>query len=63
MSRNISKQAWNEILDILKKYKIPYTTHYEHRDVQRPMECPDVTVDDLHVHINLIIPDVFDDLG
>ena len=57
----ISKDIWKEILDVLKKYKIPYTTHYEHRDVQKAMEYSDVTVHDLHIQINLVIPDYFED--
>lgn len=59
--RNISKEIWKEVLDVLSKYKIPYTTHYESRDIQRAMECPDVTVQDKHIQINLVIPDYFED--
>ena len=58
----ISKHAWKELLVVLKKWQIPYTTHYEHRDVQRAMEYPDVTVSDKHVAINLVVPDYFEDL-
>ncbi len=58
---NISKEIWKEMLDILKKYKISYTTHYEDRDIQKAMEYPDVTVQDKHIQINLVIPDWFED--
>ena len=58
---NISKETWREILDILKKYKISYTTHIERRDIPRAMEYSDLTVDDKHIQINLVIPDYFDD--
>ncbi len=44
---NISKEVWKEIDDVLKKYKIPYTTHWE---------C-----EDKHIQINLVIPNFFDD--
>ena len=33
----INKRIWKEISDILKKYKIPYTAHFESRDIQRAM--------------------------
>lgn len=49
---NISKKAWNEILHILIKYKIPYTTSYVDRD----------NATDKHIQINLVIPDYFNDL-
>ena len=42
---NISEEVWGEIFDILKKYTIPYTTHYKGVDK--------------HVQINLIIPNYF----
>lgn len=58
---NISKNVWKDISDILKKNKIPYTTHYEHRDVQRAMEYSDATIHDLHVSIKLVIPDYFEE--
>ena len=58
---NISKEIWRDILSVLGKHKIPYTTHYERRDIQRAMEYPDVTVCDLHIQINLVIPDCFED--
>lgn len=57
----ISKEIWKEISDILKRYKIPYTTHYESRDIQRVMEYPDLTVQDKHIQINLVIPNYFED--
>lgn len=52
----VSKEIWEEISEILKKYKIEYTAHYENRDVQRAMEYPDITVRDKHIQINLTIP-------
>ena len=58
---NISKETWKEILDLLSKHKISYTTHYEHRDVQKAIECEDVTVSDKHIQINLVIPDYFNE--
>lgn len=59
---NISEEIWIEILRLLKKYEIPYTSHYESRDVQKAIEYPDViTVQDKHIQINLIIPDYFGD--
>lgn len=56
---NVSKETWEEICAVLEKNNIPYTTHYENRDVQRAMEYPDVTVQDKHIQINLVIPDYF----
>ena len=44
---NISKETWKEISDILKKYQIPYTTHYEGEDK--------------HIQINLVIPHFAED--
>lgn len=58
---NVSKEVWKEILDVLKKHNISYTTHYENRDIQRAMEYSDITVQDKHIQINLVIPDYFDD--
>ena len=57
----INKKIWKEISDILKKYKIPYTAHFESRDIQRAMEYPDITVEDKHIQINLVIPDYFEE--
>ena len=58
---NISKEIWKEVLDVLKRHKISYTTHYESRDIQKAMEYPDITVHDKHIQINLVIPDFFED--
>lgn len=44
---DISKETWKEISDILKKYKLPYTTHYEGENK--------------HIQINLVIPNFFKD--
>ena len=58
---NISKEVWKEVLSVLEKHKISYTTHYKSRDVQKAMEYPEVTVQDKHVQINLVIPDYFEE--
>lgn len=58
---NISKDAWKEVLDVLKKHKITYTTHYERRDIPRATECSDATVQDKYIQINLVILDYFDE--
>lgn len=55
----ITKAIWKEILAVLKKHKISYTTHLETRDIPKPMEYPDERVYDKHIQINLIIPDYF----
>lgn len=57
----ISKEVWKDINSVLGKHMIPYTTHFEHRDIQKAMECQDVTVHDLHIFINLVIEDYYDD--
>ena len=57
----VSKEVWKEIRDALGKHMIPYTTHFEHRDIQKAMESHDVTVHDLHIFINLVIHDYYDD--
>lgn len=59
----ISKEIWEDVLDVLKKHKISYTEHFERRDIPRPMECSDITVDDKHIQINLVIPDYFEEGG
>ena len=58
---NISKDVWEEILDVLKKHRIHFTSHCELRDVQRAMEYPDITVVDKHITISLVIPDYYED--
>ena len=35
--------------------------HFESRDIQRAMEYPDITVEDKHIQINLVIPDFFEE--
>lgn len=57
----ITKEVWKDVLDVLEKHSISYTTHYKRRDVEMPMECPNTTVDDKHIQINLVIPDYFGD--
>lgn len=57
----ITKEVWKEICDILIKYEIPHTAHFESRDIQRAMEYSDLTVQDKHVQINLVIPDYFEE--
>ena len=54
---DISKDTWKEINKILEKYEIPYTTYYESRDTQN------VTVQDKHIQINLVIQDYFEERG
>ena len=44
---NITKKQWKEICEILRKYEIPYTAHYEG--------------DDKHMQINLIIKNFFEE--
>lgn len=39
---DISKEEWKEILEVLQKYNIPYTTHYDNEDK--------------HIQIDLVIP-------
>lgn len=58
---NISKDVWKEILDVLKKHKIHFTSHCEIRDAQGTMENPDVTVVDKYVTISLVISDYYED--
>jgi hypothetical protein len=58
---DISKETWREISEILKKYKIPYTTHYKSKDIQRAMECSDLTVTNKHIQINLVISNYFEE--
>lgn len=58
---NISKEIWKELCDVLKKHGIPCTAHYESRDVSKAMEYPDITVQDKHIQINLVIPDYFEE--
>ena len=57
----ISKEAWKEISDILKKYKIPYTVHWEDSALRR-RDCPNLTATDKHIQINLVIPDYFEEV-
>lgn len=57
----ISKEVWKDISDVLKKHKISYTTHWESRDIQKSIECPDVVVQDKYIQINLVIPDYFEE--
>lgn len=58
---NISQELWREINDVLNRYQIPYTTHYERRDIQKTMGQQDITVIDKHIQINLVIPDYFEE--
>lgn len=57
---NISKSIWEEINDILKKYKIPYTAHCTTRDLDLSIESIPVEVIDKHIQINLTIPDYYE---
>ncbi len=51
---NISVETWIEILCLLDRHNIPYTTHYESRDESN-------IIYDKHIQINLVIPDYFGD--
>ena len=42
---DISIEAWNEIVRILKKHKVPYSSRWEK--------------DDKHIQINIVIPDYY----
>lgn len=57
----ITKEVWRQISDVLERNKISYTTHLESRDIQRSMACPDITVHDKHIQINVVIPDYFEE--
>lgn len=48
----ITKTVWKDVLKVLKRHGIPYTTE---------IGTPDVNLDDLHIQINLVIPDYWDD--
>lgn len=59
---NVSKEIWKEILNILNKYNISYTTHYENRIIHNTTEkCPNTNVIDKYIQINLVIEDYFED--
>lgn len=51
----ISKEVWRDVLDVLKKHKISYTTNLEGRDVPKSMGDPNDVVWDKHIQINLTI--------
>lgn len=57
----ISKAVWRDVLNVLKEHKIPYTTHVESRDIPRVIEKEDTTVHDLHILINLVVPNYFEE--
>lgn len=54
---NITKEIWKEMLDVLKRHKISYVTHYEEKVVKNS----DTVVTDKHIQINLVIPDYFEE--
>lgn len=56
----ISKEVWKEISNILKKHKISYTVHWEDNALRR-RDCPNLTITDKHIQINLVIPYYFDE--
>lgn len=58
---NITKEIWKEICDVLEKYRIPYTSRYESRDIPKAMEYSDLVVHDKHIQINLVVPDYFEE--
>lgn len=55
----ISKAIWKEILAILSKYKIPYTTHYENKVYPKTSK----EIWNKHIQINLEIPDYFQEVN
>lgn len=63
----ITKEIWKEISNILTKYKISYTTHFEERktsvikSLSIDNEAEYDTVQDKHIQINLVIPDFFEE--
>lgn len=46
----VSKKVWGDILSVLSKHQIPYTTHFESSDFEN-----------LHVNINVVVKDYYDD--
>ena len=46
----ISKEVWKDVLAVLKKHKISYTTHLESRDITMSMGECEKTVQDRHIH-------------
>lgn len=52
---NISKEEWKAINSFLVEHKIPYTSHYDSRDVQG------TSVQDKYIQVNLVIPDYFEE--
>lgn len=63
----ITKEIWKEILEVLKKHKVPYTTHFEERNTSTitslsiDNEAQYDTVQDKHIQIKLVIPDFFEE--
>ena len=49
----ITKTVWKDVLKVLKRHGIPYSTE---------VGTPCGSLNDLHVQINLVIPDYFDDI-
>lgn len=60
-TKYITKQAMEELSSVLEKYEIPYTTRYASRDVTKSMAYPDTIVHDLHIQINVAVPDYLDE--
>ena len=58
----ISKEVWKDVLELLGKHKIPYTSHLERRMVEKPMGQAYQLVHDNHIMINLIIPDYYNEI-
>ena len=58
---NISEETYKEISDVLDKHKIPYTAaHFETRD--KSTKYGNITLHDLHIQINLVVPDYFNEI-
>ena len=51
----ISKETFKEILTVLKKHKISYTTEYEHCEYDKLSSV------NKHIHINLVIPNYYEE--
>jgi len=55
----ITKEIWKELLKILNKHKIQYTSHIT--ELKGDMEYSDKTIHNKHIQINLVIPDYFEE--
>lgn len=60
---NITRTAWGEILRVLKKHKVPYTSRFVGTGVRSNEDDPESEIKDRHIQINIIIPDYFKEYG